>query len=116
MRKIIAFLSLFLMMSVYICFAGNTKLMKEEHQRVLMLNQDILKTFNNLPKNAVITLKARIKKMPSGKIEILIDKSEIQRSPQASKAAFMGKAAEDSSIEYVTFKEIPATNKKGERQ
>ena len=85
---------------------GNQMLMGEARQKAFLLNEAVIRQLGLLEEPARITLTGRVKQLPNGRLEVVIDELDVKGPAEAGSFPF-GQAPSTPPIDYVIFEEIP---------
>ncbi|GEM_PF-4327104 len=88
--------------------AGNQPLMEQARQRAFLLNRAVIQHLAALPRTTRVQFEARVKPLPDGRWQVVIDAVNVQGPVENGHFPFAGTAA-DAPTEYVTFEQIPQT-------
>jgi hypothetical protein len=94
-------------------FAGNQELMEREKARAFLLSRQVVNKLGAVPENASISLRGRVKQLPNGRLEVVIDDLEIKNGIEKGSFPFDSGTQPADAVEYVIFEEIPRTEHSG---
>ncbi len=87
--------------------AGNQGLMEREKARAFLLSRQVVNKLGAVPENASISLRGRVKQLPDGRLEVVIDDLEVRSGIEKGSFPFDGGTQPADTVEYVIFEEIP---------
>ncbi len=90
-----------------LALAGNQELMEREKARAFLLNRQVVNKLGAVPENASISLRGRVKQLPNGRMEVVIDDLEIHSGIEKGNFPFDSGTQPADTVEYVIFEEIP---------
>lgn len=85
---------------------GNRVLMEEARHKAFLLNEAVVRQLGLLNEPAQISLTGKVKQHPDGRLEVVIDKLDVQGPAEAGSFPF-DQAPGTPPIDYVIFEEIP---------
>jgi hypothetical protein len=85
---------------------GNQELMDAARKKAFMVNEQVVKQMGNLVEPAQIYLKGRVKQLPDGTLQIVIDQVDTKPLVESGEYPF-NEGTVSNPIDYVIFKEIP---------
>lgn len=91
--------------SVLTASAGNQPLMDQARQRAFLLNRAVIARLEHIPRTARIQLEARVKPLPDGSWQVVIDSVNVQGPVEEGQFPFAAAPA-DAPTEYVTFEQM----------
>ena len=98
--------------------AGNQPLMGQARQRAFLLNRAVIAHLEHIPRTARIQLEARVKPLPDGSWQVVIDSVNVEGPVEEGQFPFAGPTA-DAPTEYVTFEQMiphPGSTQEQHRQ
>ena len=85
---------------------GNRVLLEQARQKAFLLNEAVVRQLGLLVEPAQISLTGKVKQHPDGRLEVVIDRLDVQGPAESGSFPF-DQAPGKPPIDYVIFEEIP---------
>lgn len=92
---------------------GNEPLMQQARQKAFLLNEHVVRQLGLVEQTSNISLTGRVKRLPDGRWQVVIDNLDVQGPIQSGSFPFNEASGKDP-IEYVIFEEMSGPSAPGE--